>query len=180
VKKVSPLSRPLEIGAISDDGRAERIVASEAERAAIVAEHGLVGLEALSADLDVRRSAAGLIVVDGRLRAEVVQTCVVSLVPVPQKIDEPVHISYATAGSDAAPPKPRPGAEVMVDPEFDQPDLIEGTTLDLGAIVAEQFALALDPYPRAPGAALPEDAATDDDRPASPFAALAALKTPRT
>lgn len=177
MKQVPPFSRPLEIGAIGEDGRAEHIVATEAERAALSAEHGLVGLDALSADVDVRRAAGGLIVVDGRIRASLVQTCVVSLVPVPQAIDESFHLSFATAGSDAAPPKPRPGAEVMVDPEIDQPDLLEGSTLDLGAIVAEQLALALDPYPRAPGAALPPEAAADGDRPESPFAALAALKS---
>lgn len=177
MKQVSPLSRPLEVGAIGEDGRAERIVASETERAAIAAEHDLVGLDALTADLDVRRAAGGIIVVDGRLRADLVQTCVVSLVPVPQTIDERFHLSFATAGSDAAPPPPRPGAEVLVDPDIDQPDLLVGSTLDLGAIVAEQFALALDPYPRAPGAALPAEAAADGDRPESPFAALAALKS---
>lgn len=180
MKQVPLLSRPLEIGTIGDGVRAERIVASDTERAALAAEHGLVGLEALSADIDVRRGANGLVLVDGRLRAEVVQTCVVSLVPVPQRIDDAFHLSFAPAGSDAAPPRPRPGAEVLVDPDIDQPDILEGSTLDLGAITAEQFALALDPYPRAPGAAMPADAVPDDAGPRSPFAALAALKTPKS
>ena len=40
----------------------------------------------------------------------------------------------------------------------------------------EVFALAIDLYPRAPGAALPEEGAGDDPAELSPFAALKALK----
>ena len=46
--------------------------------------------------------------------------------------------------------------------------------LDLGEAAAEQLALALDPYPRAPGAALPEIA--DEAEAHRPFAALASLR----
>jgi hypothetical protein len=41
--------------------------------------------------------------------------------------------------------------------------------LDLGEAVAEQLALALDPYPRVPGAELPEIESDPQER---PFAAL--------
>jgi hypothetical protein len=55
---------------------------------------------------------------------------------------------------------------------------------DLGEAVAEQLALALDPYPRAPGAELPAEAAEAGSEegeatapgPAAPFAALAGLR----
>lgn len=170
------LSRPLEIGAVGDDGRKERVVASEAERAAIAAELKLIAVDLLEADLDIRRSGNALVVVDGRLRAEVVHTCVVSLERAPQSIDETFHVTFVTAGSREVPPEPKPGAEIMVDPEIDQPEVIAGTTLDLGAIVLEHFSLALDPYPRAPGAALPAAPTDPDDAPESPFAALASLK----
>jgi len=169
------LSRALEIGAIGDNGREEHVVATEAERAALAAEHGLVAVDSLAADLDIRRAGGAVVVVDGRLRAKVVHTCVVSLEPAPQAIDETFHVSFVLAGTREAPPEPKPGAEVMVDPESDQPDVIAGTSIDLGAVVREHFSLALDPYPRAPGATLPGDAG-DPDGPDSPFAALAALK----
>jgi hypothetical protein len=45
--------------------------------------------------------------------------------------------------------------------------------LDLGEAAAEQLALALDPYPRAPDAVLPE---IDDTGDARPFSALSDLK----
>lgn len=175
------LHRPLEIGTIPATGIEEHVEASEAERNAIAAEHKLIAVKSLSADVDLRRSGDGLIMIDGRLRAEVVHTCVVSLEPAPQSIDEVFHVALASAGSDEAPPPPKPGAEVMVDPEVDQPDVLYGPTIDLGAIVLEHFVLALDPYPRAPGARLPADVATDEEDPArSPFAVLAGLKSPKS
>jgi hypothetical protein len=51
--------------------------------------------------------------------------------------------------------------------------------LDLGEAVTQQLALSLDPYPRAPGAALPEDLTGPGEAqapPESPFAALKTLK----
>ena len=48
-----------------------------------------------------------------------------------------------------------------------------GATIDLGEATVEQLALALDPFPRKPGIALPEEAAEAPDTPircAGPFA----------
>ena len=117
VKQKPLLSRTIETGSIGDAGVIEHIEATEAERAAIAAGFNLISVDSLAADLDVRRNDAGLIVVDGVLRADVVHTCVVSLEPAPQRIDEPFHVTLAPAGSKEAPPEPKPGAEVMVDPE---------------------------------------------------------------
>lgn len=171
------LSRTIDAGRIGETGVAEHIEATEAERAAIAAGFKLIAVDSLSADLDVRRSAAGLIVIDGVVRADVVHTCVVSLEPAPQRIDESFHLTLVPAGSKAAPPEPKPGAEVLVDPEADQPEVVPGPTIDLGGRVLEHFSLALDPYPRAPGARLPAEPEIGADEPIeSPFAALAGLK----
>src|SRR3546814_9495575 len=67
-----------------------------------------------------------------------------------------------------------------LDPDAaDPPDLLEDDRIDAGEVVAEELALALDPYPRNAGADLtpeyhpkPEQAAK-----VSPFAVLAGLKT---
>jgi hypothetical protein len=55
-----------------------------------------------------------------------------------------------------------------------------GETLDLGEALAEQLALALDPYPRAPGASLAAAEDEEDESPArGPFAGLAPLRKRR-
>ena len=57
---------------------------------------------------------------------------------------------------------------------LDGPEPLAGGAVDLGAIATEFLILAIDPYPRKPGAVFePPDVGDDSDQ---PFAALAALK----
>ncbi|MBZ0229956.1 MAG: DUF177 domain-containing protein [Bauldia sp.] len=171
------LSRNVNVAAIPSAGRAETIVATDAELTAIASAFGLVAVGALSAELKIERPAADVVVVDGRVRASIVQNCVVSLVPVAQEIDEPIHLRFVDAASAKAPAPPRPGAEVMIAAEsMDLPETWSGPAIDVGAVVLEHFALAIDPYPRAPGATLADEA--DESASAveeSPFAVLAGL-----
>jgi hypothetical protein len=91
------------------------------------------------------------------------QACVVTLDPVLQRIDEPVAWRLLPAGME-----PSDGD--------DDPDDIEteASVADLGEALAQQLSLALDPYPRAPGAEVPE--AYRPDGASGPFAALARLR----
>lgn len=170
------LTRTIDITAIPAGGQAYHIGTSQAAREAIAAAFGLVAVNRLVADLEVSRGAGRMVIVEGRVEAEIVQTCIVSLEPVVQVIDEPVRDSFIEAGAPGAPTATRPGAEVHVDPEEDAPEVLAGTELDLGAIALGHVALAIDPYPRAPGAQLPAgpDDTGNGER-ASPFAVLAKL-----
>lgn len=58
-------------------------------------------------------------------------------------------------------------------PESDDEIPFEGNQIDLGEAAAEQLGLALDPYPRMPGAELPE---AEADVELHPFARLAGLR----
>jgi uncharacterized metal-binding protein YceD (DUF177 family) len=61
--------------------------------------------------------------------------------------------------------------------EDDEPEVIEGTSIDLVAPVLEEVSLALDPYPRASGVAY--ESPREEKSPAdSPFAVLERLKNP--
>lgn len=107
---------------------------------------------------------------DATLGATVVQTCVVTLDPVTTRVDQPLHRLFLP---DAAPA----GAELEVSPDDD--DEIEplGDAIDLGLVATEALALALPPYPRAPGATYrPGDEPPEDADAPKPFAALAALR----
>lgn len=167
------LSRPIDVGHLPA-GQVD-VTASEAERRRLAAAYDLVDVAALSATAALTPGPRGSIEVEGRVVADIVQTCVVSLVPVPQHIDEAFHLRFVRA-SDAA-PAPKPGAEVVIDPAMpDPPEILDGQTIDVGALAEEAFVLAIDPYPRAPGAALPPEATETPDRTAdSPFAVLAGL-----
>ena len=65
-----------------------------------------------------------------------------------------------------------PGSDDQVDP----PDAIIDDTIDLGVVAAEFTALALDPYPRKPGAAFDDLTDPGDAEEPSAFAVLERLK----
>ncbi|MCK8783840.1 DUF177 domain-containing protein [Roseomonas sp. NAR14] len=156
------LSRPVRLGTIPPGGRDEAVRATAGECAALARRFGLPAVESVEATLRLRQETGGTVSAEGHLRADVVQSCVVTLEPVPQRIDEPVSLRFV------------PEAE-MPEEDPDGPDLIPyaGDVLDLGEAVAEQVALALDPYPRAPGAELPD---LPEAAAGSPFAALRRLR----
>jgi len=162
------LSRPFAVERLGNAGAEERIVASPAERAAVARRLDLVALDLLEADLRLRLVAGGTVLeIVGTIEAAVVQTCVVTLEPVPARLSLPVEIAYAlTRGAT--------DDEEPLDPGAPEPLPPEG--LDLGEEVVQTLSLGLDPYPRAPGAALPEEASS---APEHPFAKLKDLKPKR-
>jgi uncharacterized metal-binding protein YceD (DUF177 family) len=172
------ISRPFEVALATPTGAHRHIEATPSECAALAEENGLLEVRSLAADFVVKLESSGAIRVEGGVRADIVQACVVTLDPVPQTVDEAFELRFVPPGSRGAPEPPRAGAEIMIDPEQpDPPDLLEGPTIDIGAIAEEHFILGIDPYPRSPGASL---AAIGDEAPeeprANPFAALKALK----
>ncbi len=170
------LSRPVELGTIGARSTMRSIEATAEERAAIAAALDLVEMSALTAEFELRRDGRNMVVVEGRVKADIVQRCIVSLAPVPQRIEEPVLRRFLQDGPDAVRPREK-AAEIRVDPsEEDPPENLAGPVLDLGPIVMEHFVMAIDPYPKAPGAYLPSEADAGPSAAAdSPFAVLARL-----
>lgn len=126
-------------------GSTEFVVeATPAERAALARRFAIPAVDALRCRFHLRRTAPGIVGADGTLDARVVRTSVLTLEDFAQGVTESFELRFVPAGHES-------------DPDPDAPDDIpyEGTALDLGEAAAEQLALALDPYPREPGAALP-------------------------
>jgi uncharacterized metal-binding protein YceD (DUF177 family) len=172
----SILSRRFDLAEVPSAGLDAEIAANEAQRAALAESYDLVRVDGLTATATLIPSGGGL-TVSGRVVADIVQSCVVSLEPVAQHIDEVFSLRFVPAGSREA---AKPGKEVVVDAadEADPPEIMEGTGVDLGALVEEIFVLAIDPYPRAPGAMLdvPPEEEEDDADSDSPFAVLRARR----
>ncbi len=158
-------SRPLPLGLVGPEGRRVVLEADEGERAALARRLGIPVVERLRAELLLRPETGGAVRAEGRLDAAVVQLCVVTLEPVAQRVEDEVALRLLPAGQE---PRDEP----------DEPDEIatRNGVADLGEAVAEQLALALDPYPRAPGAVLPAEASEPGER---PMAALAKLRGAR-
>ncbi|MBP0446859.1 DUF177 domain-containing protein [Roseomonas sp. SSH11] len=157
-------SRSLRPATIGAEGRQERLEAGPEERAALAARLGLISLDSLSAELELTPAPGSVLRVRGVMRAEVVQACVVTLEPVPQRIEETLDWRILPSGEEPS------------DELDDGPDEIESEpdgSVDVGEALAQSLSLALDPYPRAPDAQLPAEA---KDEAGSPFAALQGLK----
>jgi uncharacterized metal-binding protein YceD (DUF177 family) len=151
------------------------IEANEAERAALARRFDLVTLGELRAEVTFDAAAAGQVRLDGRLTAHVVQSCVVTLNPVESDIAESFTLFFA----EEAPPATH-SVDLPIDDEA-WPEPITDGQIDIGEVVAQQLAPALDPYPRAPGASLGGtfgDAGAPPPARANPFAALARGKGP--
>lgn len=194
-----PFLRPLAVAEVPENGLDIFIDATADERAALAKVNGLLKLARLEADLHVTREGAGGIAIAGELRADVRQTCVVTLDEFDASVVEPIDARFAPQalakpgagrgkGSrhqtrSRAAKTAEPKSHHYVGPlDENQPDPIINDRIDLGALVAEFLALGLDPYPRKPGVSFaePEDAAKSDA--VSPFTELqpALKKGPKT
>jgi uncharacterized metal-binding protein YceD (DUF177 family) len=164
------ISLPVISRAVPPGGTHHVITADEQQRADLAARYGLLAVNAFAAELNAAPAARGTISVEGRVQAEIVQNCIVTLAPVTQSIDEAISAEYAPADS------PPPGElDAPTGGEKEEIEVLAGDSLDLGAVAEEYFVLAIDPYPRVAGAELPAEAR--ESPPAdSPFAALAGLR----
>jgi uncharacterized metal-binding protein YceD (DUF177 family) len=159
---ISELRRPLAVERVGDAPFEMRVQASAEECPALAARLQIPAVLALSCDFVLRRGAAGGICAEGRLRARVVRTCVITLEDFETEMTEALAIRFVPAGTETE----------EIDPEAEDEIPYGGKTIDLGEAAAEQLALALEPYPRKPGATLAEEPAT----PGNPFAALGRLR----
>jgi uncharacterized metal-binding protein YceD (DUF177 family) len=170
-----PWSVPVKRAEIPETGRHFHLVADATTRAAVARLAGVVAMPRLEAELEVTLQGHGGLRVAGALTATVEQTCVVTLEPVENEIDEPIDLVFVPADSAVAGPLAADEHGEIEIPADDQPEVLVDDTVDLGAIATEFVVLGVDPYPRKPDAVFeaPEEA---DDGKAQPFAALAALK----
>ncbi len=161
----------LAVDRVPPSGLDRLVVASAAECAALATRMAIPAVQALSCRFRLTQQADRSILGAGRLTARVVRTCVVSLDDFETEIVEDFRVRFVPAErlqDDATDPD-------EIDPESDDEIPFEAGAIDLGEAAAEQLALALDPYPRKPGAVVPEEM---PDAAASPFAALSRLRRP--
>ena len=171
-----PFSRPQGVQHLTIKPLVVEVRPNETDLKRIAKAYSLVALTDVIARFELRRWRREGVAVEGTLKARATQACVVTLGPVEQEIDETFSMRF-DPDADALAGVAEDG-EIDVDAfAEDPPDLLEGSRVDLGAILCEQLALALDPFPRAPGAELPEGHGKEhgeeaDDKPPSPFAVL--------
>lgn len=132
------ISRPVAVNRLPETYLVE---ATEAELVALAARLKILAVLALSCRFTLE-AVGGAVLAGGVLAGRVVQSCVVSLEPVEQEVAETFSVRFVPEGEETG------------DDDPDSPDELpyRGSRIDLGEATVEQLALALDPYPRLPGA----------------------------
>jgi hypothetical protein len=202
VQPAQPWHVPVRLDDVPETGLHLDLVADAQVRAGLTALGDVTSMPRLEAALDVVRHGNGLRVT-GRVSATVEQSCVVTLEPVENEVDESIDVIFAppfrasaAAGKDLAHDEPARKDPVRKDKDLadeeiaaaedvaaagfgdasgEPPETLSADgTADVGAIAAEFLLLGIDPYPRKPGAEFSPPA--EQGAGVSPFAALARLK----
>lgn len=183
-------SRPVSPEAIGEQGRTMSIEADRDECARLAERLGLNSLESLSAEIGLTPQKKGrFIQLEGRLQADIQQTCVVTLEPIETHIEASIERLYDTTMetlSDSDAVKESDNFDVEIDSEDDPPEALMEGQIDIGEAITEQLALEINPFPRKPGISFAEyssgtedgsaDGAENTVSGAGPFSGLAALK----
>ena len=164
-------SVPIAVDEIPETGKSVELVVDAATRDAIAKALGLTALPRLEATFDLTRHGAGGARVVGQVSATIDQTCVVTLEPVENEIEEGVDLVFMPLPDSESLEEEGPVSLQAEDP----PEALRDGQLDLAAVALEFLILGIDPYPRKPGVQFDAPASINDPK-AHPFAALGALK----
>jgi len=148
-------------------GLSRRLEPDAETRKRIARSLDLQGLENFVVDLEIKPTpSTSEWTMKGRVVAHAVQTCGLTLEPLPVDVDRRFSIQLAEAATEET-------DEIEITLDEEGADLIEDGKIDLGQYAVEQLVLSLDPFPRKPGAAFVQP---EEPKEISPFAALKALK----
>lgn len=163
-----PYSEPLRLHQIGA-GVQRRLTPDADAMKRIARALDLQALDTFEADINLVPTVSGWRL-EGRVVADAVQTCGLTLEPLPVHVDRKfsVQMVEATEREDDE------DGEIDLELDDDSPDQIEGGSLDLGQYAVEQLALSLDPFPRKPGAVFEQPPEPGE---ISPFAVLKSLQS---
>ena len=167
---------------VSDLHSVEREIQIDAgpeECAAIAGRFGILRIESFNALCTAALWRRKGVCLKGRIRAQLEQSCVITLEPVPEDIDIPFKAFFWPAQHAGELPDPGLSGEVFSDIlSDDSPELFENDEINAGEAVLEYFALAIDPYPKKPDASTVQDREKPEEKASapSPFLVLKGLK----
>lgn len=120
---------------------------------------GIVSLDSLKADVVIsNEKGASAYHVRGQIEADITQSCVVSLEPVKNHIQDNFEAWYADPEGAISIAKARHekltekghGEQPILDEQDDPEPLVNGS-IDLGELITQYLSLGIDPYPHAEG-----------------------------
>ena len=169
-----PWRVPVAVSQIPETGLHREFEADLMERRAMAEIAGLREIASARASFDMTLKSGGRVHVTGHVVARVGQTCVVTLDPIDNEIDEPVDLMFAPPEQIRLSNLVDEGAESETEIP-DPPEPIINGVIDLGRVATDALFLAVNPYPRKPDAVFEPHVEATDPRD-HPFAALGALR----
>jgi hypothetical protein len=172
-----PIERLYDLNRLSEAGYEAVIELGPDERAKLAQWVDVLGVNRFEGRVSLTRLSATRFNYAAHLEADIVQACTVTLEPVSASLSldftRELHlVRQVKKMIDFS------GELSPIAGDADVPEEIDSTRFDLAAPLLEEFTLAIDPYPRAPGVAFDAPAATEEP-PENPFAVLAKLKEKR-
>ncbi len=170
-------TRLFKVDGLPPKGRTIDLDPEPSELAAVANRLGLVALNGLEGSVKLQPEMGRQYSLRGSIRAEIVQTCVVTGDPLTTTIAFEIDRTFA---EDADPMAGLSAFddEELTDPDIEEPDPIIEGKIDAGEHVIEELSLNIPAYPRAPGAVFepPQGENSEDNRPENPFSVLSSLK----
>ena len=176
MKSADPWRVLVLVAQMPDVGLHRAFEANDATRRAMADLAGLREITSASASFDLTLKSGGRVHVTGEVHARIGQSCVVTLEPIENAIDEMIDLMFAP--SEQIPSLSALTEEAAASDEEipDPPEPIVNGMIDLGRLATDALFLAIDPYPRRRDAVF-EPPAEIIDPADHPFAALKALRT---
>jgi hypothetical protein len=167
-----PITHLYELGRLSQAGDEVVLSPTEEERQRIAEWADVDKVDSFTARIDLRKITHARYAFDVDLVADIVQSCVVTLEPVKTHIERKFSRDLLLTQAALHVAK-----EIDIAPVGeDGMEEIANLRYDLAGPVLEELALAIDPYPRAPGVAF-EPPPDPNEAESHPFAALGRLKS---
>lgn len=157
-------SRSVALARLGTEPFRQEIAATAAERDALARRFDLVALDRLEAVVTLVRQGPELILLCATFDAAYEQECVVTLEPIAGALSGEFSLIYGPLEAEDTAATVG-GEDVAFEP-------LAGAAIDLGEAVAQEFSLALPPFPRSPDVELHNAPPAAD---AGPFAALLRL-----
>jgi hypothetical protein len=171
-----PISIIYNLNRLGQTGDEIGFSANKDERAALAQLADVLAVTQFEARIALKKLSPNRFALSADLTAQIIQACVVTLEPLPAHIARTFRRELHFV-PNLRRDQEKPEKEIAISLDEDEaPEEIGSLHYDLAGPLIEEFVLAIEPYPRAPGVNFtpPGD---EDDRPESPFAVLKGLES---
>ena len=171
----------VDCGKLRSGSKTYKIEANANEREALSSRFSIDSLESLVVEISLCLGAGGVVLLTGKLKAALTQTCVVSLKPLVNEINLTFDRTYSASAKPFFGQQEEPDEDgSQADDQPEPPEPLENGGIDIGEVASEELAIEIDPFPRLVGVEFDSVAENNEDQNAeelrNPFAVLEKLK----